>query len=147
MVYRYFGTRQPLGQLRQDMDRLLSGFFGRFPGGPAAVTGQAQPAVNLWETQDALVAELEVPGVKSDHVDISVVDNELSLAVRRDDIAQEGVTYHRRERGVGSFGRVIRLPVEVDPDKVEAELRNGVLTVRLPKAESAKPRKIQVNTA
>lgn len=146
MGYRYLDMYQPLGQLRQDMDRLLSSFLGRIPGAPPAVAGRGQPAVNLWETPEALVAELEVPGVKGDQVDIAVVGNELSLTIRRDDITQEGVTYHRRERGIGTFSRVVRLPVDVDPDQVEAELRNGVLTVRMPKAESAKPRKIHVHT-
>lgn len=143
MVYRYVSPRQRLGQLRDEMDRLMSGFLGWFPtGSPSAVRGQ--PAVNLWEDGDALFAEMEVPGVKSDQIEVSVVGDELSLAVRREDVAQEGVTYHRRERGVGSFTRVVRLPADVDADNVAAELRNGVLTVTLPKAESAKPRKIQV---
>ena len=69
---------------------------------------------------------------------------ELSIRVNRPETADEGITYHRRERPVGSFGRAIKLPVEVDAERVEAELRDGVLTVVLPKAESAKPRKIAV---
>ena len=147
MVYRYVGPRHPLGQLREEMDRLLSGFLGWFPSGPSSAAGRGQPAVNLWESGDALHAELEVPGIQSDQIEVSVVGNELSLAIRREDVDQEGVTYHRRERGVGGFTRVVRLPVEVDAEKVAAELRNGVLTVTLPKAESAKPRKIQVASA
>jgi HSP20 family protein len=73
-----------------------------------------------------------------------VVGDELSIKVERPDLPQEGPAYHRRERGVGSFSRVVRLPAEVDPDQVEAEMRQGVLTVTLPKAESARPRKIRV---
>jgi len=147
MRYRHLSGRHPLNQLRDEMDRLLSGFFGWFPGGTSVVAGRGQPGVNLWESGDAVFAELEVPGIKSDQIDVSVVGDELSLAVRREDVEQEGVTYHRRERGVGSFTRVVRLPVEVDADKVQAEPRSGVLTVTLPKAESAKPRKIEVTSA
>jgi HSP20 family protein len=62
-------------------------------------------------------------------------------------LEKEGVTFHRRERPSGSFVRVVQLPAEVDADRVEAELRNGVLTLTLPKAESARPRKISVKTA
>jgi HSP20 family protein len=147
MVYRYVTSRQRLGQLREEMDRLMSGFLGWFPSGPSAVPGRGQPAVNLWEGGDALFAELELPGVKSDQIEVAVVGDELSLTIRREDVVQEGVTYHRRERAVGGFTRVVRLPLEVDAEKVAAELRNGVLTITLPKAESAKPRKIQVASA
>jgi HSP20 family protein len=87
-----------------------------------------------------------VPGLKSDQVEISVVGNQLTLRIERPDLTQEGVTYHRRERPVGSFTRVLRLPVDVEPDRVEAALNDGVLTITLPKARSAKPRKIQVTT-
>ena len=100
--------------------------------------------MNVWEQGDALLVEMEVPGVKSDQVDISVAGGELSIKIDRPEVAQEGVTYHRRERPVGSFTRVLRLPVEVDADRVEAELRDGVLMITLPKAEAAKPRKINV---
>lgn len=144
MVYRFASTRHPLNQLRDEMDRLLSGFLGWFPSGTMPVAGRAQPAVNLWESGEAVFAELEVPGVKADQIDLSVVGDELTLTVRRENGGGEGVTYHRRERPVGAFTRVFRLPAEVDPAKVNAELRSGVLTVTLPKAEAVKPRKIQV---
>ena len=80
-------------------------------------------------------------------MEITVVDNEQSIKIDRPEVEQEGVTYHRRERSVGTFNRVLRLPVEVDADRVSAELRNGVLAIELPKVESARPRKIQVTAA
>ena len=144
MVYRYVNVRHPLGQLRDEMDRVLSGFFGRLPSGTSAAGSRGRPAVNLWETPQAVLAEMEVPGVNSEQIELAVVGEELSLSVRREDVAEEGVAYHRRERGVGKSTRLLRLPVEVDAEKVQAELRNGVLTITLPKAEGAKPRKIQV---
>src|SRR4030042_193109 len=130
-------------QLRDEMDRLLGGFFGQPINGAPAGECRCQPTVNVWEQDDALIVEAEIPGVKSDQVDVSVIGDELSLKVQRPDVAQEGVTYHRHERPVGSFTRVLRLPVEVDADRVQAELAHGVLTISLPKAESAKPRKTE----
>jgi HSP20 family protein len=147
MVYRYSFARHPLTQFRDEMDRVLSGFFGRYPSGTTVMAGRGQPPINLWERGDALYAEAEVPGVKPDQVEVSVVGDELTLTVRREDATQDGIAYHRRERGIGSFTRVVRIPVEVDAGRVEAALRDGVLTVTLPKAESAKPRKIPVASA
>jgi HSP20 family protein len=137
----------PFHQLRSEMDRLLNGFLGTASnGGSHSVMGRGQPAVNLWDGKDALMLELEIPGVKNDQIDISVAGLDLSIKVQRPDIAEEGVTYHRRERPVGDFTRVLRLPCEVNADKVAAELQNGVLTLTLPKAEAAKPRKISVKS-
>ena len=144
MVFRYVGTRHPLNQLRSEMDRVLSSFVGALPEAPWAAGGRSQPAVNVWEEGDAVKAELEVPGIKSEQVELSVVGGELSIRVERFDEAAEGITFHRRERPVGSFTRVLRLPADVDADRVDAQLRDGVLTLTLPKAESAKPRKINV---
>jgi len=144
MVFRYVTTRHPIYQLRDEMDRLLSGVF---PSSPLAAWGRREgPAVNLWEENDALKLEMEVPGVNQEQLDLAVADNELTIHVElpeHDD--EEGITYHRRERPVGSFSRRIPLPVEVDAEHVSAELAGGVLRVTLPKAPAAKPRKIKVN--
>ncbi len=144
MVFHYRNLRQPVHQFRSEMDRLLAGFFGRPSNGGWPQTEPGRPAVNLWENDDALMVELEVPGIHGDQLEVSAVGDELSVKIERPDLQQEGVTYHRRERPVGSFSRLLRLPADVDADRVEAELREGVLTIRLPKAASAKPRKITV---
>jgi HSP20 family protein len=135
-------------QLRREMDRLLSGFadnLGQVAEGAWSLASRGQPAINMWEDGDAVSVELEVPGVKDDQVEISVMGSELSITIERPDAAQEGFMYHRRERPVGSFHRVVRLPVEVDANQVEAELTHGVLTITLPKALAARPRKISVS--
>lgn len=145
MVFGYQTSRHPLGQLRDEVDRLFTGVFGS--GGNGGFLPQVfrnQPPVNVWDQNDSIVVEMELPGVKNDQIDISVTGAELLLRVNRPDDAQEGVVFHRRERAVGTFSRSLRLPVDVDSSRVEAELRNGVLTITLPKAESAKPRKINV---
>jgi HSP20 family protein len=129
------------------MDRLLSGFaenLGHVAEGAWSLASRGQPAVNMWEDGEAVSVELEVPGLKGDQLEISVSGNELSLGIARPDDPQEGVRYHRRERPVGSFHRVVRLPVEVDASRVEADLKQGVLKIKLPKAEAARPRKITV---
>jgi HSP20 family protein len=144
MVFGYQPTRHPFHQLRNEVDRLLTGFLGPAADGFLPGVFRSQPPVNVWEEQDSLKVEMELPGIKSEHLEISVAGNELSIKVNRPDVDQEGVTYHRRERPVGVLSRMVRLPAEVDADRVEADLRDGVLTITLPKAESAKPRKINV---
>ena len=146
MVFRYVGTRHPIHQLRREMDRLLGGFVGNVGELAWPVTGRGHPTVNVWETGDALKLELELPGVESDQIELSVVGDELSIKVDRPDAEPQGATYHRRERSVGTFARVVRLPVEVDADRVEADLRHGVLSITLPKAEGARPRQIRVSS-
>jgi HSP20 family protein len=148
MILRRTNGFHPLSQLRGEMDRLVTDFFAQ--GGPQARFGVASrgfPALNVWEDGETIFAEAEVPGLKADDIDISVVGNELTLRGRRGGESREGVAYHRQERGVGEFNRVIRLPVEVNASKVEASLNHGVLLVHLPKAETAKPKKIQVSTS
>ena len=144
MVLHYMTSRHPADELRREVNQLISGFFGNTANG--TTTRTARPAVNVRETEDAVEVELETPGVTSDQTDISVTGNELTVKVERPEVEEKGVTHHRRERPMGSFTRVLRIPVEIDGDRVEASLRDGVLTVRLPKSEVAKPRKIQVAT-
>jgi HSP20 family protein len=146
MVYRRTNGLWPVAQLRDEMDRLVSDFFGGEPARAQRWSGPAQgfPALNVWEEGDALWAEAEVPGLAGEDIDISVIGSDLTIRGRRGGEPREGVAYHRQERGGGEFNRVLRLPFDVDGAKVEATLTDGVLLVKLPKAESAKPKKIQV---
>lgn len=146
MVFAYNGSRDPVRQLRREMDRLFNGFAGDFPMGNWPWGGRGQPPVNVWENADAVMVEMEVPGVKSEQVDISVVGNELTIKVERPTPEQADMTFHRQERPTGSFTRTLRLPVAVAADNVEAQLHNGVLAITLPKAQEARPRKIQVTS-
>jgi HSP20 family protein len=144
MVFRYMNPLHPVHQLRREMDRLWSRVAGEDFEPPWTGIVRGQPAVNVWETAEAVYAELETPGLKSDQLDISVVGDQLSIRVQRPEVEEAGVTYHRRERPVGSFTRLLRLPAPVETGAVEAELQNGVLTIKLPKAKEARPRKIEV---
>ena len=150
MVFGYQSSRHPLHQLRDEMDRLLMGVFGPAADGFLPAMFRSQPAVNVWEQDDALKIEMELPGVKREQIDISATADELSIKVncpesaKCPEAAEENVKYHRRERPIGAFSRALRLPVEVDADRVEAELHDGVLTITLPKAAPAKRKRVEV---
>ncbi len=142
MVFRCSNTRHPIHELRNEMDRLLGGLIGRATGWPMFDRGQ--PTVNLWEDGDTLMVEIELPGLKPEQIEMSVSGGELSIKAQRPEDQAEGVVYHRRERSQGCSQRVLRLPADVDSSRVGANLSDGVLVISLPKAESAKPRKIDV---
>ncbi len=151
MANRWLASRgYPVSRLRNEVDRafgeVFGDFFGERPwlGARLGLRERSFPAVNVLEDEERLQVEAEVPGLRMDDLELLVKGNELTIKGERQDVEQEGVTYHRRERGTGSFCGVVRLPVDVDADKVEARLENGVLTIILPKASSARPRKIEV---
>ena len=140
-----FPTFQPV-ELRRELDRLFDGFFAREP--LANLTGlHAYPALNVWEDGEKLYLEAEVPGMDMKDLDILIQGNELTLKGRRTPLEGANLIYHRQERGAGEFTRYVMLPVEVNAERVEAVLKDGVLTVVLPKAETARARKITVKTA
>ncbi len=103
------------------------------------------PALNLWEDEGHLYVEAELPGLELSDLEMYVTaQNQLTIKGERKAPAMESSTWHRQERGHGSFSRMIDLPGDVNADKVSAEFKHGVLTVTLPKAEKAKPRRISV---
>ena len=146
MVFRGTLNMNPIQQFRDEMDRLVTNVFANpaIAGATRMVTGRGFPAVNLWESDDNLFIEAEVPGLKAENLDVTVVGSELTIKGERPEEAAQQGAFHRRERGVGSFTRVVQLPSEVNADRVEASLNDGVLLLTLPKAETAKPRKIKV---
>lgn len=146
MVLRRLNSVSPVAQLRNEMDWLVQDFFGR-GSRPVTPTAAGFPPLNVWEDGESLYAEAELPGVKSEDLEISVMAGDLTIQGRRSTSAGEGVAFHRQERGAGQFNRVVRLPYEVDAQRVEANLRDGVLLVKLPKAESAKPKKIAIRAS
>lgn len=133
----------------RDFDRLFESMLpGMLSFGVPSQRQARFPALNVSEDQTSIHVEAELPGFKDDEIEISVVANELSIKGRRTEAqAADHATYHRRERWTGSFERSVALPVEVDAEKVAAELRNGVLSITLPKAQGALPRKIAVRTS
>lgn len=105
--------------------------------------GSTSVPVSVWAGDDAVAVTVEVPGVAKDDLGIEVTADTLTISGNRKPVATEG-TWLSRERDARRFARTITLPWRVDPDKVEARLANGVLTVAVRRAESDKPRKIAV---
>ncbi len=139
----------PVVRMREEMDRVFAGLAETFPEvGPLNVlSGRAVPALNVWEDDTHLYAEAEVPGMKFGDLEITLMGNELTIkGTREEQAAQKDVSYVRRERSVRSFSRVVRLPSDIDAEKVTARLEDGVLTVTIPKSEASRPRKIEIKT-
>jgi len=124
-------------------DTFFTGFTGVMPR-----SGSLVPALDLSETADAYHVEMAVPGMTADQLNITFENNVLTIS---GEISQSNDRkdrqYHVTERRYGRFSRSIRLPNQIHPDRIEARLENGVLTVTIPKAEEIKPRKIAVNVA
>lgn len=102
------------------------------------------PSLDLYQTTDNVVAVLELPGMRKEDIEISLHDGTLTIAGERKSSSSNGEKAERTERYVGSFRRSITLPARVDANKVSATYRDGILTVTLPKAEEAKPKRIEV---
>jgi len=102
------------------------------------------PAINVFRDQDGIVVRSEVPGVRTEDLDITVEQGRLLIAGERKQPQREGGSYHRRERAVGRFSRALRLPDDLDAAACKASCRNGVLTIRIPRREQARARKIAV---
>lgn len=134
-----------LERLQRQMDTMLEGLSAGVSRGPGA---GVFPLMNVTEDKEKYYIRAELPGVKSKDLDITVTGRNLSIAGERK-IAEEkeGTKYHRSEREEGTFSRMISLPAEVDTSKVEARCNDGILTVVLPKAESAKPKQIAVKAS
>lgn len=105
------------------------------------------PPVNISATNDGCIVTAEIPGVEADNIDISVVNETLTITgERQSENLEESETYHRKERLFGKFARSVELPFQIEADKVEANFANGVLTIKLPRAEAEKPRKISISS-
>jgi HSP20 family protein len=133
--------------LRDAMDRLFEESFVRPRGEWPILAGKEQTlALDVYETDENLVVEASLPGMSPDEVDISIVGNTLTIKGEREEHQekQEEGKYYFRERRYGAFQRSIALPTEVSADKAEATFENGVLKLTLPKAEEAKPKRIEV---
>jgi len=127
--------------LQRDLDTFLRrplgvdfGNFGVFP------------PTNVFTDKDGLVVRSEVPGVAADAISVNVERNTLTIAGERKRDDAKG-SFHRRERRFGKFARSLRLPADLEGDKATAEVRNGVLTIHIPKRAESKPRQVQIKAA
>ena len=144
-MYRSF--RRPsiwheMDQLQREMNRLFDATSsGR------VFTPPSYPAINIWTNEDRQLISAEMPGIHPNNIEIDVTGDALSISGERmpDEVAKEA-RFHRRERSYGSFSRTIQLPFMVDTNKVEANFKNGILLINLPRAEADKPKKITIKS-
>lgn len=133
--------------MRNMMDRLFEGSFGRFPAfRPASEElGAAALGLDVYETNDALVVKAAIPGVNPQDLDIAVEDDVLTIKGEfKQESSSDENQYHRRELRYGSFERSLRLPPTVDAERAEATFENGMLKLEVPKKAEAKARSIKI---
>jgi HSP20 family protein len=132
--------------LRDDLNNLFE-----LPGWSAMPQAQLfsgwTPALDLYQTNDDIVAVVELPGMRKEEIEISLNDGTLTISGERKEETANDDKNARTERIPGKFRRSISLPTRVDANKVNASYKDGILTVTLPKAEEVKPKQIQVNVA
>jgi HSP20 family protein len=131
--------------LRDRMNRLFEDMAGSKGEEKDLMAHSWAPAVDIYETENEVVLNAEIPGVDEKDVEIKVEDNNLTLrGERKFEKEAKEENYHRVERSYGSFFRSFALPSYIDQDKIEAEHENGVLRIRMPKRAELKPRKVKI---
>ena len=129
-----------MSRLSREMDKL----FGETK---TASRAGVFPPLNVYDEGESLVVRTEIPGIDPNDLELNATVNALTTkGERKRPEAIDGASFHRRERGHGTFSRSINLPQEINPEKVQASYKLGVLEVMLPKAEAAKPRKIEIQS-
>jgi HSP20 family protein len=130
--------------LQHQLNRFLEP-FGRVAQDEDLVSGTWVPSVDVAETQEKILVRVEVPGMKQEDIQIEFENGLLTLKGERK-LAKEdtGLTYHRVERAYGNFNRTFTLPRTVDPEKISASYRDGILEIEVPKKEEAKPKQIKI---
>jgi HSP20 family protein len=138
-----FNPYREAAALHTELSRLMNGLFE----GNGQATQAWVPTLDAWETEDALVYAFDLPGVPQDKISVEVEDGALTITAERDrseEVSQEH--FHRFERRHGTFERTVGLPQGVSEDAISAAYKDGVLEIRIPKPEQAKPKKIQIAT-
>jgi len=128
----------------EEFDRVF-GEVGR-PIGLRSVPRGTFPPINIYNQDDKAILVAEVPGLKAEDIDLTVLGDSVTLKCERQEQAAENERFYRKERPTGTFTRTVTLPDSVDPDSVKATYNNGVLKVQMEKAQEAKAKKIQVKS-
>jgi HSP20 family protein len=143
----YRGYWNPFGEmslLQNQMNRLFNSALQGWPDGDSNGTTSWTPAADIYESDNELTVNLDLPGVDPNMVDIRVENNTLTIRGERHFEEKQKENFHRVERSYGPFARAFTLSTFVDPDKIRASYKAGVLSITLPKAEAAKPKRIQI---
>ncbi len=137
---------RPLQDLKREMDRIWQEFFGKTYVPEKWEGVEWAPAVDVSETDDAVIVKVDVPGVKPEDMEISLSDNVLVIkGEKKREEEEKKENFYRMERYYGSFMRAIQLPCEVQEDKVEARYKDGVLKIVLPKKPEEVKKVIKIN--
>ncbi len=147
MAFFRFTGLDPVGglmTLQRELERVLENPIG-IDLGPSG--RGVFPAVNVFADKEDYVVRMEVPGVAPEQLNIETHGRTLTVSGTRENGAPENGSFHRRERGRGQFSRSLQLPADLDVTRAEASCKNGMLTIRVPKREEAKPRQITVKAA
>lgn len=142
MLIKRVNQNSPFIGLQRDFGRLFDEMLGQ--NGPEGRNLCSYPALNILENEDGWVVDADVPGLTMEQLSVEVDGNELHISGKREFATREGESFVRTERVSGEFRRTLSLPTDIKLDAVEAKLTNGVLSILLPKAETAKPRRIDV---
>ena len=146
-LFRFSPTFDPVAgllALQQELDRVFENPLGFELG----MSGRGVfPQVNVFRSDDAYVVRFEVPGLSPDQFTIEARGQTLTVKGKREITTPQGGSFHRRERSSGEFSRSVHLPEELDLGRAAASYKSGLLTIRIPKKEAAKPRQITVQTA
>jgi HSP20 family protein len=136
-----------LSDLRDEIDRLFEAPLAELARTSNLLSGWT-PALDVYEQKDNFVIKAELPGMKKEDITVSLHDGSLSISgERKSETKHEDAEIYRAERFFGRFQRTVTLPASVAPDKVNAQYKDGILTVTLPKTDEAKPKQIDVSVS
>ena len=141
MVTRFTDPFEGLFSLQRALESALASDWL----GEATAARGAFPPINVFQQGTDFVAIVELPGVSKSNLELQAKDNTIRISGQKSVNYDEGVSVHRRERIFGNFDRTITLPVQIDPEGIKAEYRDGVLALFITRAESDKPRNIKIN--
>jgi HSP20 family protein len=134
-----------LAALQNEMGRWMGQLGMTTPGN--GQTSTWLPAVDVWETENELVLSFDLPGIPEDKIAVELDDNVLTVSGERERTQEHSTDrFYRFERRFGQFSRSVTLPQGVDESQINADFKNGVLEVRVPKPEEQKPRRIQIGS-
>jgi HSP20 family protein len=141
MIFRYPNPFEDMFAFQKALEnRLSSNWMGSTTAGRGTY-----PPINVFQQGDDLVAILELPGVNRDAISVEAKENRIRIAGRKEVAEPEGASAHRRERLWGEFDRTIVVPMQIDPNGIKAEYRDGLLAIFIPRAEQDKPRTIKIS--
>lgn len=137
-----------LAAMQSAMDRLFNDSLRSWTGMDEGLAGTMSLPIDVHETDNAYIVTTELPGVSPENINVRLQDNVLMIdgELPEQKIQKEGQRTLMQERRYGKFSRYVRLPQQVDPNKVEAQYENGILTLTVTKSEAAQPRQIPVKS-